>query len=117
MPMKRARCAISGFLSSAAATLDAGPMLISVTGLLLLSRADPDRHVRSTSDLQESGHQLGTVDRVPRRRCHESQIELRGFEQQRESPGVVDVRADVRVQDDGDHDKPDRSRTTPGSHA
>ena len=57
---------------------------------------------RAPGHLEHPGDDLGAVDRVARVGDDQLHVELGRLEQKRQGPGVVDVAADVGVENDGD---------------
>ena len=69
---------------------------------LALPEADADRDVASPGQPAGAGGEPRAVDGVPVVRDDQAQVQLGRAQQQRERPGVVNVVADVSVEDHGD---------------
>ena len=70
--------------------------------VVVLLDTDPDRDVGPPRELKDARHQLRSLLRVAEVGHDELHVELRRLQGQGERPRVVDVVADVGVEDDGD---------------
>jgi len=77
------------------------PALLS-TGTTVPSCAEPDRNVRPSGNRQDPGNDLGTVFGLAAGGRDQAQVKLRTFQEHRQGPGIVDVVADVGVEDHRD---------------
>ena len=77
----------------------ADPRLLRPDGIAAL-QTDADRHIGSAHLFEQFGDDLCLAVRVMRIGHNEFQIQLGRSQEQRQRPGVVDVTADVRVEND-----------------
>ena len=61
--------------------------------------ADPDRHIRAAGALEEFCRDFRPVARVAGLREDELQVQFRAAQQKGQCPGIIDVGADIRIQD------------------
>jgi len=67
-----------------------------------IAGADADGHVIAARAVEELGDQRAPIGRVARVAHHQARLQGPVLKQQGEGPGIVDVAADVGIQDDGD---------------